>query len=29
AERDRPQLPDEADLAALRRSDKVAAFIRV
>jgi mannose-6-phosphate isomerase-like protein (cupin superfamily) len=29
AERDRPQLPDETDLAALRRSDKVAAFIRV
>jgi mannose-6-phosphate isomerase-like protein (cupin superfamily) len=27
-ERDRPQLPDEADLLALRRSDKVAAFIR-
>jgi mannose-6-phosphate isomerase-like protein (cupin superfamily) len=28
ADRDRPQLPDEADLAALRRDDKVAAFIR-
>jgi mannose-6-phosphate isomerase-like protein (cupin superfamily) len=28
AERDRPQLPDEADLLDLRRSDKVAAFIR-
>jgi len=29
AERDRPQLPSEDDLAGLRRSDKVAAFIRV
>ncbi len=29
AERDRPQLPTEADLAALRRDPKLAAFIRV
>jgi mannose-6-phosphate isomerase-like protein (cupin superfamily) len=29
AERDRPQLPGEDDLAGLRRNDKVSAFIRV